>query len=142
MRHEGRPDGGFRYRTCPPRGIRQGPQDDDQGGRATGDPSARNQGRGRFEGPDLHGLPCRPEERSAPRRLRARRFLPVWVGEVLIFYDTSAWVALAVPGDRNGPKAKRLQAEVTRGAFGASGTARFGLAEAATFVRRETDTGC
>src|SRR3989304_2137672 len=140
MRHEGRPDGGFRYRTCPPRGIRQGPQDDDQGGRGTGDPSARHQGRGRSEGPDLHGLPGRPKERSAPRRLRARRFLPVWVGEVLIFYDTSAWVALAVPGDRNGPKAKRLQAEVTRGAFGAIVTTSFVLDEAAAFGRRETDT--
>ena len=62
------------------------------------------------------------------------------MGEVLIFYDTSAWVALAVPGDRNGPKAKRLQAEVTRGAFGAIVTTSFVLDEAATFVRMETDT--
>ena len=61
------------------------------------------------------------------------------MGEELIFYDTSAWVALTVPGDRNGPAAKRLQAEVTRGAFGAIVTTSFVLDEAATFVRMETD---
>ena len=62
------------------------------------------------------------------------------MGEDLIFHDTSAWVALTVPGDRKGPQAKGLQAKVTRGAFGAIVTTSFVLDEAATFVRMETDT--
>ncbi len=61
------------------------------------------------------------------------------MGEDLIFYDTSAWVALTVPGDRNGPAAKRVQADAMRGAFGAIVTTSFVLDEAATFVRMETD---
>ena len=62
------------------------------------------------------------------------------MGEGLIFYDTSAWVALAVPGDRHGPEAKSLQAEVSRGAYGSIVTTSFVLDEVATFVRMETDT--
>src|SRR5437667_34668 len=74
------------------------------------------------------------------RGLGAGGFLPVWVGGGLILYDTSAWVALAVPGDRRGPEAKRLQAQVSRGAYGSIVTTSFVLDEVATFVRMETDT--
>lgn len=57
----------------------------------------------------------------------------------MIFYDTSAWVALTVPGDRHGPSARRLQGEVARGTHGAIVTTNFVLDEAATFIRMETD---
>ena len=45
------------------------------------------------------------------------------------------------PGTGTAPAAKKLQTEVTRGAFGAIVTTSFVLDEAATFVRMETDAG-
>ena len=57
----------------------------------------------------------------------------------MIFYDTGAWVALAVPGDRNAAAAKALQNQVSRGVHGAMVTTDFVLNEAATLIRMEAD---
>jgi len=57
----------------------------------------------------------------------------------MIFFDTGAWIALAVPGDRNAPAAKSVQSDVTRGRHGAIVTTSSVLDEAATLVRMETD---
>jgi len=57
----------------------------------------------------------------------------------MIFYDTGAWVALAVPGDRNAAAAKAVQAQVSRGVHGAVVTTSFVLDEVATLVRMEAD---
>ncbi len=57
----------------------------------------------------------------------------------MIFYDTGAWVALAVPGDKNAAAAKALQNQVSRGVHGAIVTTDFVLNEAATLIRMETD---
>lgn len=57
----------------------------------------------------------------------------------MIFYDTGAWVALSVPGDKNAAAAKALQNRVSRGVHGAIVTTDFVLDEAATLIRMETD---
>ncbi len=57
----------------------------------------------------------------------------------MIFFDTGAWVALSVPGDRNSKAAMSLYAEVSRGAHGAVVTTNFVLDEAATLIRMSTD---
>lgn len=57
----------------------------------------------------------------------------------MIFFDTGAWYALSVPGDRNAAAARTLQANVARGMHGAVVTTDFVLDEAATLVRMETD---
>lgn len=58
----------------------------------------------------------------------------------MIFYDTGAWYALTVPGDRNASAARGLQEDVARGVHGSIVTTNFVLNEAATLVRMETDT--
>jgi predicted nucleic acid-binding protein len=58
----------------------------------------------------------------------------------MIFYDTGAWYALTVPGDKNAPAARGLQTAVARGVHGAIVTTNFVVNEAATLVRMETDT--
>ena len=57
----------------------------------------------------------------------------------MIFFDTGAWVALAVSGDRNAPRARSLYSEVSRGKHGAIVTTNFVLDEAATLVRMAVD---
>jgi predicted nucleic acid-binding protein len=57
----------------------------------------------------------------------------------MIFFDTGAWIALSVPGDRNAAQAKRLYNEVARRVHGAIVTTDFVLDETATFVRMATD---
>ncbi len=58
----------------------------------------------------------------------------------MIFFDTGAWIALSVPGDRNAAQAKRLYNEVARRVHGATVTTDFVLDEVATFVRMATDS--
>jgi len=57
----------------------------------------------------------------------------------MIFFDTGAWVALSVPGDRNAVSARRFYGQVAQGVHGAVVTTNFVLDEAATLVRMETD---
>jgi uncharacterized protein len=57
----------------------------------------------------------------------------------VIFFDTGAWAALSVPGDRNAEAARRFHRDVGRGAYGAVVTSSFVLDEAASLVRMETD---
>jgi predicted nucleic acid-binding protein len=57
----------------------------------------------------------------------------------MIFFDTGAWAALSLPGDRNAAAARQLHAAVARGGHGAIVTTSFVLDEAATLVRMETD---
>ncbi len=57
----------------------------------------------------------------------------------MIFLDTGAWVALAVPGDPHAAEARRLYAEIARGAHGALVTTDFVLDEAVTLARMASD---
>lgn len=57
----------------------------------------------------------------------------------MIFFDTGAWVALSVAGDRNAKPANALHAEVSRGVHGAIVTTNFVLDESATLIRMATD---
>lgn len=57
----------------------------------------------------------------------------------MIFFDTGAWVALSISGDRNAAAARQLYAEVSRGAHGTIVTTNFVLDEAATLVRMVAD---
>ncbi len=57
----------------------------------------------------------------------------------MIFFDTGAWVALSVPGDRNAGAARGLYEKVSRGAHGAIVTTNFVLDEATTLIRMATD---
>jgi len=57
----------------------------------------------------------------------------------VIFFDTGAWVALALSGDRNAAKARAFLAEVSRGAHGAVVTSSFVLDEVATLLRMAAD---
>lgn len=57
----------------------------------------------------------------------------------MIFLDTGAWVALSVPGDKNGAAAKSLYGAIGSGRYGAIVTTDFVLDEAATLIRMATD---
>jgi uncharacterized protein len=57
----------------------------------------------------------------------------------MIFFDTGAWAALCIPGDRNAGAARRFHGDVARGAHGAIVTTSFVLDEAVSLVRMETD---
>ena len=56
----------------------------------------------------------------------------------MIFLDTGAWVALSVPGDKNGAAAESLYGAIGSGRYGAIVTTDFVLDEAATLIRVAT----
>ena len=57
----------------------------------------------------------------------------------MIFFDTSAWIALTVGEDNNATAARRFYAAVARGEHGAVVTTNFVLDEAATHIRMAGD---
>lgn len=57
----------------------------------------------------------------------------------MIFLDTGAWVALAVPGDSHAAQARALYADLSRGTHGALLTTDFILDEAVTLTRMTAD---
>lgn len=57
----------------------------------------------------------------------------------MIFIDSSAWVALALPGDRNATRARTFYSDVQRGAHGSLVTTDFVLDEAISLVRMVLD---
>ncbi len=57
----------------------------------------------------------------------------------MIFVDTGAWVALAVPGDPHAVAARKLYGELARGVHGALLTTDYVLDESVTLTRMNAD---